>query len=272
MKPIISVYAPSIRPELWVRIHSSLSKSDVSFELIFVGHVPPTFTLPGNIVHIYSPVKPSQCAEIALRRCEGEYCMFAPDDLIFNEHALDYLFKAFKDTGREDVVVSCTPHLYGKELRDSYYRFFPVDDVNIPEHKRTSPIVPIGGLYKTEVVRRLGGVDKNFIRSGWDIDLAMRLYSMGGIGFFCKEAIVEEILDPTKERLCAGATHDRNYNNNLWTIPIDEYLTNPTSYDVMYVDENHPIGAILRNRKKFVDKFIDEDLLTISQGPKGRWV
>jgi len=268
--PLVSIYVPSIRPQNWVRMYDFLSKNDASFEIIFVGHIPPTFELPNNIVFINSPVKPTQCAEIGIRHCRGAYCIFAQDDMVFNEHALDNLVKAFEDTGREDLVVSCTPYLHGKELLDSYYRFFPVGESNVHGHKRTSPITPIGGLYKTSVVRKLGGVDKNFIRSHWDIDLSMRLYSIGGICFFCKEAIAEEILD-NSPRLCAGAQHDRHYLDSMWTMPIGTYLANPSAYDVMYVDGNHPTGVLLQHRLKPVDCFVEENLLTLSQGPKERW-
>ena len=270
-KPLISIYVPSIRPQNWVRMYKSLSKSNAPFEIIFVGPEPPVTTLSHNMRHISTSVKPTQCAEIGLRYCVGEYCMFAQDDMVFNEHALDYLLKAFEDTKRDDVVISCTPYLYGKELLHSYYRYFPVGESDDYGHKRTSPITPIGGLYKTELVRALGGVDKNFIRSHWDIDLSMRLYSIGGVGSFCKEAITEELLD-NSPRLCAGAQHDRHYLDSMWTMPIGTYLANPSSYEVMYVDENHPTGALLQHRRESVARFVDENILTLSQGPKERWI
>lgn len=61
----ISLFGPSIRPELWMRLYRSLSSNAVPFEIIFVGNRLPDFSLPNNIHFIYSEVKPAQCAEIA---------------------------------------------------------------------------------------------------------------------------------------------------------------------------------------------------------------
>jgi len=269
--PTISIYLSAIRPQLWKRMYNSLLTNDVSFEIIFIGNVSPTCVLPENCYYIYSPVKPPQCAEIGLRVCEGEYCILAMDDLIFNEHALDNLLKAFEDTKREDIVVSCTPYLYGKELPNHYYRFWPCGEEGIGKQKLDSPLTPIAGLYKTKIVKELGGIDRGFIKSHWDVDLAMRLFSAGGIGFFCNNATAEEILDPTSnKRLCTRATADREYLHLLWTIPMHKYLNNPSAYKIMYLDESKL--PILQHRTKPVDRFVDENILALSQGPNGTWI
>ena len=53
--PVVSIYISAIRPFLWEAVYKSIAESNqVSFEIIFVGNVPPEFTLPENCHHIHS--------------------------------------------------------------------------------------------------------------------------------------------------------------------------------------------------------------------------
>ena len=250
--PTISIYLSAIRPQLWQRMYDSLSLNNVSFEIIFVGDVSPTFTLPDNCCHIYSPVKPTQCAEIGFRACTGEFCLFASDDMIFQDHCLDILIDRFRSTGREDIAVSCMHKAGGKIIPLNRCKFIP--------GRADSPNLPMAAIYKTEVYHSLGPRDRNFVCTYADLDVAMRLYERGGITIYVENCVVEEILIP-------GTTVDM-YDTGLnwlgkdidWPLVCDLWMEN---------------NVFLTNRKRPVEPFVEEGLLIESQGRKGhpnrRW-
>jgi hypothetical protein len=269
-KPIISIYVPSIRPSLWKRLYDSLLLNRTPFEVIFVGPITGRFQLPKNVRYICTSVKPSQCAEIGLRSCIGQYCIFAQDDIVFSKKALDILYETAKEKG-DQVVVSCYPCVNYRRLQDSYYRFFPVDDKDTI-HKKDSPIVPLCGIYKKSVLMELGGIDRNFICSCWDIDLAMRFYEKGGQAIFHPDALANEIVVPKEKRLAAEGKKDRTFLESLWTMTHEEFK-HPTNVGmpVFHIDNNIPIGVIVKTRRKPFTPFTEENIMTISQDPKGRW-
>jgi hypothetical protein len=115
-KIAISLFGPAIHPELWMRFYNSLSSSKVPFEIIFVGNNPPKFQLPENCHFIYSETKPVQCVEIGSRYTTGELIMPFADDIVFSEHALDNLYKEFKELNDDKIILSSRYFLSGKEL------------------------------------------------------------------------------------------------------------------------------------------------------------
>lgn len=266
-KPLISIYIPSIRPENWMTMYKSLSKvNEVSFELVFVGPVIPDYSVPTGVVCIYTTVKPAQCAEIGRRACEGEFCIFAQDDMAFSEHTLDRLYQKFMEINDDKVVVSCMPYLNGKPLEISRYRFWDSD--------RGSPLTPLCGLYKKSTIEMLGGIDKNFVCTEWDIDLVMRLYEIGGRTVHCEGTAANEYVPKGIERLCSyGQGVDRPTLHSLWVMTHEEYAReDKNTFMVHYINPGRiPGGVIRKNRLKPVESFSHEDILTISQGPKGKW-
>jgi len=247
-KPLVSIYMPAIRPHWWRRIYDSLqSNKKVDFELIFVGHVHPDFPMPSNMIHIYSPVKPAQCAEIGFRNCHGQFCMNIADDIVFGERCLDILYDKFISLGTDLVVVSCIHHAGGKPLPKEMNTFFP----NNP----STPINPIAGLYKTEVYRSLGSRDRNFVCTYSDSDMAFRLYERGGKSVICEEAHVHEVNPP-------GTRHDSGLN---W---IGKDIDWPLMLDLWFKNRS---TVYLGKRSRSIDPFVEEGLLTASQGPKGKW-
>jgi hypothetical protein len=266
VKPVISLYVPSIRPENWPKQLASLKQSTVPFEVIYVGHVPPIEgkNYPPELQYIHSAVKPAQCAEIGFRACEGEFCIFAQDDVIFGPNTLDILHAAFLKQGTDLSVVSCMPYLNGSPLETARYRFWDGD--------RGSPMTPIGGLYKRSVLVELGGIDKNFVCTAWDIDLCMRLFERGGFGVFCEGTIANEVVPPNSTRLCSyGARIDRPLLHTLWTMTHGEYA-HQKNIPIHYLNPGRkPNGVICKNRRRPFEPFSPIDLLVKSQGPTGRW-
>jgi len=98
--------------------------------------------------------------------------------------------------------------------------------------------------------RELGGIDRNFIGIMWDLDIAMRAYESGG------KVILSDVYINEDRGKCAESNlwgefwgPDRTLLESLWTIN----------------------GKVHLNRKRPVEPFLDKDILTASQGPRGRW-
>ena len=254
-KPLVSIYIPAIRIHWWMRVYESLlSNKNVDFELIFVGHIKPDYPLPSNMIHIFTPVKPAQCAEIGFRACKGEFNMTVADDYVFSDRCLDLLYDKFMEIGEDLLVVSCIHHAGGQPIPKEKMVFSPLDP--------KGPVHPMGGLYKTEVHKSLGPRDRNFVCTYSDLDMAMRLYTSGGRAVFCDEAHVHEINPP-------GTKHDSglNWDGSKIDFPFVTKLWIPPEYTIWY-----PKGVYLKTRSQPVEPFVEEGLLTESQGPKGRWV
>ena len=59
----------------------------------------------------------------------------------------------------------------------------------------------------------------------------------------------------------------------MWTISHAEYATmDKNTFEVMHINPHNDTGVIRMHRKLPVESYDDKDLLTVSQGPKGRWV
>ena len=88
MKPCISLLCSGIRINNWLKIYDTLKLNKTNFEIVFVGSKKPNFQLNKNIKYIFSTVKPTQCWEIALRNCSGEFVMYIADDIFFEDKFL----------------------------------------------------------------------------------------------------------------------------------------------------------------------------------------
>jgi len=271
-KPVISIYMPAVRPQLWMGVYESLEQSNIPFELIAVGHVPPEYKLPDNFHFIKTKVKPVQCVEIGFRACKGEYCIYSHDDLFFGSNTLDLLLRKWLEINNELVVVSCMPYQYGEKLETNRYRFW--DGVE------NSPHVPLAGLYKTSTMKKIGSRDKNFMVSYADLDIAMRLYEMGGYNVFCEGTRVNE--DPgsdalnTQVRLInTGLALDWPWIEAYWVMDQPEYaslsLEEKNKLKIYFNNTSRAHGIALKHRKYPVEPFIETNLLKRSQGPKGVW-
>jgi len=247
-KPTISIYMKAIRPFLWQDLYMSLANSNkTTFEIIFVGHVPPDYVLPENVKYINSSVKPSQCAEIGFRACKGEFCFYASDDMIFSDGCLDLLLDKYYSMDREDVTVCCMHRVCTGEV-------LPISKRGFIPGRADAPIHPIGSLYKTDLFRALGPRDKNFVCTYEDFDMAMRFYEKGGIAVFAENCIFTEILIP-------GATIDMVDSGLNW---IGKDVDWPLAVSLWMKD-----NQFLTSRARPVEPFVEEGLLLESQGPKG---
>lgn len=241
--PVISLIASAARPENWQMVYDSIGDNDVEFELVFVGPKPPICDLPENFVFIESNVKPAQCWEIAARRASGELLMWVTDDIVFTTEApLDTLYRLYRESGNKRAIISTAMH-----EAEGWNRFFQSD--------MESPLVPLSGLMSAELWHEVGGIDRRFIALTWEMDIALCAIALGG-------EIVETDVYIDVDIVLPGDPNSRG------TILYDEQR----SYDRALLDSFWSVGGkMLPKRSSPVESFENENILTRSQHPQGRW-
>lgn len=243
MNPKISIVSSAYRPQNWMDLYKSIGNNDIEFELVFAGPNSPDYELPVNFRFIKTCVKPTQCFEIAVRNATGDLVMCIADDCMFKSpRPLDRLYETYKTYNDEKILISCKFSTNGVDESHFAHRF----DVADPD----SPVMPVTALMSKFFFHELGGIDRNFIAVMWDLDIAMRVYALGG-----RVVVSDVFLDENKSKsdgsiLCSEFwRYDRALLESLWT-------TN---------------GKVHLNRRNPVAPFVDMNILTGSQGPRGRW-
>jgi hypothetical protein len=244
-QPIISLYGPANRPQYWMDLYRSIGDNDVSFEIIFVGPIEPNYLLPNNFKFIKSNVKPAQCCEAASRYATGKLLLNVVDDIEFRtSNPLDKLYAEYVTYNDEKLILSCRYMMDGVDVSNECHRFYATDP--------NSPIMPAVGLVSKRAYRELGGIDRNFLGLFSDLDIAMRLYAIGGRVLLSNSVYINEVTHPDlKTSLLASevGVHDRLLLNSLWV----------ASGNLSFV------------RTRPFEPFSNERILEESQGPKGRW-
>ncbi len=249
MNPEICIFAPANRPQNWMDLYKSIGENDVEFELVFVGPNQPNYRLPNNFRFISSPVKPAQCAEIALRNTTADLVMNFADDCMFKgSRPLDRLYETYKSYNNDKIILSCKYMLDGEDQSGCAY--FSKSDSIEGAYDKSTPLMPLCGLMSRNLLMSMGGIDKNFIAIMWDSDIAMRVHALGG-DVILSDVFLEEDSDKAAgSELCNEFwEHDRGLLESLWT-------------------EN---GKVHLHRTKPLEPFDAQNILKASQGPRGRW-
>lgn len=241
-KPCISLFSSAHRPQCWMNLYKSIGHNEIEFELVFVGPNPPDYELPKNFRFIRSFVKPVQCCEIAARNTTGDLIMDIPDDCLFKTpRPLDRLYETYKAYNNDKLLLSCKFSTDGIDHSHFSHRFY-ISDPN-------SPVMPASALMSKKLFNDLGGIDSRFIGVMWNLDIAMRVYALGG-EVIVSDVVLDEDRIKTASVLCSEFwEHDRGLLESLWTIN----------------------GKVCFNRKDPVKPFLDTNILNVSQGPRGRW-
>jgi hypothetical protein len=245
-KPIVSLYASAARPENWMKLYDSIKFNICTFEIIFVGPNPPKFQLPKEFTFIKSFTKPVQCAEIAARSAKGEFLLHCVDDLTFKDkNALDKLLEFYNNNIHSYNELILSPKLMrnGEKYKDSNYKLYPETE--------NCPYVPISIFIKKTLYSSLGGYDLNFIASFADTDIAYRGISEKKAKIKFVETFVEENKNDAK-----GGTLFEDYRDNDLVLLQKLWFSNRT---------------FLLNRALKCDPFLKFNILTKTQGKKGRW-
>jgi len=246
IKPIVSLYASAARPENWMKLYDSIKFNICTFEIIFVGPNSPKFQLPQEFTFIKSFTKPVQCAEIAARSAKGDFLLHCVDDLTFKDvNALDKLLDFYTKNINSNNELILSPKLMrnGKKFKDSNYKLYPEIE--------NCPYVPISIFIKKTLYSSLGGYDLNFIATFADTDLAYRGISEKKAKIKFVETFVEENKNDAK-----GSTLFEDYMDSDLVLLQKLWFSNK---------------KFLFNRTLRLDPFSKLNILTKTQGKKGRW-
>lgn len=245
-KPTVSVVSTAYRPQNWMNVYKSLNENkELDVDFIFVGPNAPNYQLPKNFRFIKSNVKPAQCLEIAYRQSKSDFTINVADDVIFKEtNPLDKLYAKYLSLDSDKVIVS-PRYQMDDDLIDPRYLVLDQADP-------TSPSMPVGSFMKRSLYESLGGIDKNFMAVMYDLDVALRVYAIGGCVVFADNvtAYEDRIVASAGGSLCVDyASIDKGYLHSIW--------------------QKNPDNSYSRLRA--VERFSDENILRYSQGPRGRW-
>lgn len=243
-KPLISLIGPAHRTHLWRGFHDRI-KTNLDFEIIFVtDKVPKPEEVGGlnKLTWIYSTVKPAQCFEIAYRSSQGDFIIWCGDDLTYSEYSFEQVYDLHKQFEDYRAMI--------------FYRYF--EDMHEATKNQTTWdqkfSLTATGLISRKAIDEAGGLaDKNFICGLWDCDLIMRIYALGGTSVYCPLArCYEPHLELHKEEANFATTWkwEDDYFRSLWS------------------DKK---GQTCLKRTKPFEPYDDKDILTISQGNKGKW-
>ena len=297
-KPVISVIMTSIRNFRWREICRNLSSSKIDFEIIAVGPNPPLKKLPNYFIFVQSEVKPAQCIEIAARKARGKYLLYIADDLILSRKFLDVMYSFFEKNCTENDIASGLLTRYGQLVPNEMYRFWSADE--------NSPIFPLGMFIRKDRWSELGGMDKRIIAVQGDIDLVLRNYEAGGRYYFVRKLFVMSLWTfllygrfktfLLKNKLvCKHRRYfrilrkiilpswSRSVSNNQGTLHAERGKGDRDQVDKWWVTGNDPTvpdeevharlnkKMLLKKRREPISPFCNRNILSVSQGPKGRW-
>jgi len=253
--PKIDIFCSSNRPQLWPLFCRAINRNNTKYKLIVVGPIEPDFILPEHVTFIYSTVKPAQCFHVASTHCHEKYILGIADDVYFYSRALDYMVDSFY-------------YVYhpNKAIVSAYYTKHGMHMYHNPD----APVMPFGNLMTKEFWDEIGGIDRNFVGMYWDADIAMRAkHQFNGQILVCRKAGAIDDLTRfyrTKTEnwgsLTAKSTRDFDLFNKLWHDGKGGNIT-----------QGIHLNANVRHERTRPAELFEErdDILTVSQGPKGQW-
>ena len=239
-KPVFSIVAPAIKKQFYDGFYESISKGNITpFEIIFVGDNEPIKIMPDNLYYIYTKVKPAQCFEIAARQAQGEYLIPIADDILFSEEFLNNMHSNILKYDRNKYFIGCKYSRNDRLLEEIQY-YDPFD--------HTSERIAMAPALRSDIWKKLGGMDKRFVYAWADIDMQFR-FKEYGLELILSDIIVNEFDTPNKKKRLFKHTGEQG----------KELI------DKFWQDKN---GSISNKRFSEVETFDDKDILKISQGFK----
>ena len=239
-KPVFSLIAAAHRTKDWMSFYNSI-KTNLPFEVIFVGEKTPDFTLPDNFKYIYSTVKPTQCAEIAVRQSQGELISWTADDAEYESYALDKGYDLYKKENNYKCMVS-----FLIIEQDMSGKLWDKTDVHYCAGLKAIPF----GFISKQFIDEIGGYDINFIAGQCENDMVLRGYAVGGyVKIVDAKLFNMETKHSGERRFEPSRAYEQKLLKDLWTID----------------------GNYSGKRAQPFVPFKEEGLLTVNQGPAGIW-
>jgi hypothetical protein len=266
----IGIYCSSVNTDLWINLYNMLKCNSTEIEVMFVGPDYPNFDLPPGMKYIHSLVKPVQCYYIGATRVDGNYTINMPDDVSPSPGCLDKCLELMKLKDQTKTIVTPRFVCAGNSLhRMDFYG----DGIEGPNG--TYPQVPnlaVGNLCSRELWNELG-FDRNFVIGYNDVDQCMRLWAKGGQVSICEDVTLTVGLVVSHSSTASyNRFEDLKYFYSLWIkgplgpkyqfgVPADKKTRDSDPRWAPGLDRHRPFEPIVES----------PDILTVSQGNKGRW-
>tara|TARA_Y100000310_G_C20681979_1_gene816511 strand:- start:1217 stop:2017 length:801 start_codon:yes stop_codon:yes gene_type:complete len=258
---MLSICCISIKPQVWNDLVDNIHSPQLDYEIIFVGPEK-LVKMPPNSRHIKTNVKVSQCNEIAIRNAQGEHITWLGDDGRFVTEDLNCLFLEYLELCQQENhnrVVCISNKRDGRRRADGKFSRAKAS---------TAPIATLeASICSRELFDETGLVDKNYLATIWESDLAMRLHTIGVQFHRSTKVLLREITIPGIRRLHKTSNyHDIPILLNQWTrkyIP-GEVVPSADTWGWMK-DSDYVLS-----RKRLIpfEPFEDDNLLEYSQGVK----
>lgn len=260
----VSLFASSVRPQLYESFFKSLEGTSVEYEVVFAGHIDTTddhsihytdlcvWKVDDELKYIKTEnIKPSQCYEIARRHCQGEVVVWVADDCEFPNDVIGKAYRYWKEQGNEKLILSIQTKENGLGQKEMV-----AIDMNVHRlfgGQKSTPLMAPLGMMSLEYLEQLGGIDRRYICGQYENDIVMRVYAdKGTVEIFGDENCAIEIDHLGK---CGG-------RNGFYNRPFGQgYPNDRKVLETSWVKDH---GA-MRNRQDKFEPFEDVDLLTKSQ-------
>lgn len=248
----VSLFLSASRPQWWKRMYQSLVGNNCSYEIVCVGPKPPNFGFIKNFIYYNCNYKPNQCYAIASHLCRGELIGYSADDAVYNSYSLDKIWEAYQKYGKKTILAQSTIE-NGKDVTDEHYFF---------RHDTTTPRMAPMAFMNREWFWELGGIDRNFICGQYEQDLLMRAYQDGGSLINVRDS---------KVYLNHEETHGGIINKIKYKLGKNSFRSGYWS-DRRFLEECWvKDGKISDKRLLPLHPFDYSNILTVAQGPSGRW-
>lgn len=266
----ISLFMSAARPKFWKRMYKSLMGNKCSWEIVAIGPNEPDFELPINFRYYKCNFKPTQCYAAAAYFSTGELIGWTADDAVYDNKSLDCIWnkytnyiETFKCESKKIFIQKTIEN--GKDVTEEHYLF---------RHCKDTPRMAPMAFMNREWFNRIGGYDRNFVSGQAENDIVMRAFQDGGEiykyayskAYLNHEEVHGGFINKVKYHLGknsfrTGYENDRRYLEECW---IKEGFG---TYD----EKTLKHGIVSPTRLLSHQPFNYENILTVAQGPQGRW-
>lgn len=260
----ISIFMAGARPKWWPRLYESLKENRCKWELIIIGPNRPDFNLPENFRYEHCIYKPTQAYSAGAYLSKGKIIGYSADDAVYERNALDLIVDASNRLGKKTILTQVTVE-NGKDVTEEHHFF---------RHCPKTPVMAPMAFFNREWFWEIGGYDRNFVSGQSENDLVMRAYQDGGKVqlvplskvYLNHEEVHGGFINKIKYRLGknsfrTGYFNDRRYLEECWVK--EGYGT--------YNEKTLEHGTISPIRLLPHHPFDYKNILTVPQGPSGRW-
>lgn len=277
----VSLFASSVRPQLYNSFFKSLKGTSVDYEVVFAGHsdVKPE---ADNFKYIKTGrIKPAQCYEIARRHCAKEVVVWVADDCEFLNDVIGKAHKYWKSQNNEKLILS----LQTKETGYGNINgtFFDMRNHSFIGFNKQTPLMAPLGMMSREFLEELGGLDRRYVCGQYENDIIMRAYQKGAsVEVFGDEHSyiwIDHLKKSIKSGECTnekgflkrpfatGYGTDRKVLENSWCR--NEMFSVRTKHGVELVKSVSDTSLLSRYDK--FESYSDKDILVKSQSNRGQW-